>query len=74
MIDRDVVFQINLVSLAGAYGKPVQKFAERLVDMGVVKMVGTDCHNMGHIDFLKKAVQTKYYQKLMQTELLNNTL
>ena len=74
MIDRDIVFQINLVSLAGAYGRPVQKFAERLVDMGVVKMVGTDCHNMGHIDFVKKAVSTKYYEKLMRTELLNNTL
>lgn len=74
MIDRQVVFQLNLASLAGAYGKPVQKFAEKLVDMGVVKLVGTDCHNMGHIEALKKAIQTKHYQKLMQSELLNNTL
>lgn len=74
MIDRDVVFQLNMVSLAGAYGKPVQKFAEKLVDMGVVKMIGTDCHNMGHIDFVKAATQTKHFQKLLQTDLLNNTL
>ena len=74
MIDREVVFQLNLVSLAGAYGKPVQKFAEKLVDRGVVRMVGTDCHNMGHIDFVKQATRTKYYQKLMQSDLLNNSL
>lgn len=74
IIDRDVVFQLNLGSLAGAYGKPVQKFAEKLVDQKVVRMVGTDCHHMGHIDALKKTIQSKYYQKLMQLELLNNTL
>lgn len=74
MVDREVIFQLNVVSLAGAYGKPVQKFAERLVDMGAIGMVGTDCHNMGHIDALKKAVQTKHYKKLMQSDLLNNSL
>ncbi len=74
IIDRDVVFQMNLGSLAGAYGKPVQKFAEKLIDQKVVKMVGTDCHHMGHIDALKKTIQSKYFQKLMQLELLNNTL
>lgn len=74
MIDRDVVFQMNLGSLAGAYGKPVQKFAEKLVDQKVVRLVGTDCHHMGHIDALKKTIQSKYFQKLMQLELLNNTL
>lgn len=74
MIDRDVVFQMNLGSLAGAYGKPVQKFAEKLIDQKVVRLVGTDCHHMGHIDALKKTIQSKYFQKLMQLELLNNTL
>lgn len=74
MIDRDVVFQMNLGSLAGAYGKQVQKFAEKLVDRKVVRLVGTDCHHMGHIDALKKTIQSKYFQKLMQLELLNNTL
>ena len=74
MVDRQVVFQLNAVSLGGAYGKPVQKFAEKLVDEGVIGMVGTDCHNMGHIEALKRSVQTKHYKKLMQSELLNNTL
>ena len=74
MIDREVVFQLNAVSLAGAYGKAVQKFAEKLIDSGVVGMVGTDCHHIRHIDAMKQAVKTKHYQKLMQSKLLNNTL
>lgn len=74
MIDREVVFQLNVVSLAGAYGKAVQKFAEKLIDRGVVGMVGTDCHHIRHIDAMKQAVKTKHYQKLMQSTLLNNTL
>jgi len=74
MIDRQVIFQLNVVSLAGAYGKPVQKFAEKMVDRGIIGMVGTDCHNMGHIQYVKQAIQTKHYKKLMQTPLLNNTL
>ena len=74
MIDREVVFQLNAVSLAGAYGKPIQKFAEKLVNRGVVGMVGTDCHHIRYIDAIKQAVKTKHYQKLMQSKLLNNTL
>ncbi len=74
LIDRDIILQLNAVSLTGCYSKPVQKFAERLIDMGVVKMVGTDCHNMGHIDLLKQAKTTKYWDKLLRMELLNNSL
>lgn len=74
MIDREVVFQLNAVSLAGVYGKAVQKFAEKLTDREVVGMVGTDCHDIRHIDAMKQAVKTKHYQKLMQSKLLNNTL
>lgn len=74
MLDRSVIFQLNLASLAGGYGKPVQKFAEKLIDMKAIGLVGTDCHHMGHIEALKKTLQGKYFQKLMQLELLNNTL
>ena len=74
MTDRKVVFQLNAVSLAGAYGKAVQKFAEKLVDRRVVGMVGTDCHHIKYIDAVKKAIKTKHYQKLMQSKLLNNSL
>lgn len=74
LLDRDIIFQLNAVSLTGCYSKPVQKLAEKLIDMKAIKMVGTDCHNMGHIDLLKEATTTKYWKKLLDLELLNNQL
>ena len=74
MIDRNVILQLNIIALTGCYSKPVQKFAEKLIDMKAVKLVGTDCHNMGHINLLKEAVKTKYFKKLMNLDLINNTL
>jgi protein-tyrosine phosphatase len=74
LINRKILFQLNIVALTGCYSKPVQKFAEKLIDMKAVQLVGTDCHNMGHIQLLKEAVKTKYFKKLMNLELLNNSL
>lgn len=74
LLDRDIIFQLNAVSLTGCYSKPVQKLAEKLIDMKAIKLVGTDCHNMGHINLLKEATQTKYWKKLLDLELLNNQL
>lgn len=74
LIDRDIVFQLNAISLTGCYSKPVQKFAEKLIDMGAIKMIGSDCHHMKHIDLLKECQSNKYWNKLMKTDLLNNSL
>ncbi|WP_421986815.1 tyrosine-protein phosphatase [Roseivirga sp.] len=74
LIDREIIFQLNAVALTGCYSKPVQKFAERLIDMKVPQLVGTDCHNMGHINLLKEATKTKYWKKLLDLDLLNNSL
>lgn len=74
LLDRDIIFQLNAVSLTGCYSKPVQKLAEKLIDMKAIKLVGTDCHNMGHIELLKEATTTKYWKKLLDLELLNNQL
>ena len=74
MIDREVYFQLNLVSLTGHYSKPVKRFAEKLIDRKVIRFVGTDCHSMRHIDLVREVTQTKYFEKLMDLELLNNSI
>ena len=74
ILDRDIILQLNIVALTGCYSKPVQKLAEKLIDMAVVKMAGSDCHNMGHIELMKEARNSKYYKKLLQLDLLNNSL
>ena len=74
LLDRDIILQLNIVALTGCYSKPVQKFAESLIDMEAVKLAGSDCHNMGHIELMKQARNSKYWKKLLQLDLLNNSL
>lgn len=74
LMDRKVIFQLNAVSLTGCYGKPIQKFAERLIEMGVIQMVGSDCHNIRQFGLLQQAKKSKYWDKLLRLDLLNNTL
>jgi protein-tyrosine phosphatase len=70
----DVLFQINLNSLAGYYSKPAKIFAEKLIEHKMVDFVGTDCHGQRHIDVLQKVKQSPYYKKLIELPLLNNSL
>jgi|SRR5690606_15233582 len=74
MIDRNMKFQLNLLSITGYYSKPVKKFAERLIDEGLVKLVGTDCHNERYLDHMEKLTEEKYFQKLQSLDLLNKSL
>lgn len=74
LLDRDIIFQLNAISLTGCYSKPVQKLAERLIDMKAIRMVGTDCHQIGHIELLKTASTTRYWKKLLELDLLNHQL
>lgn len=74
LLDRNIIFQLNAISLTGCYSKPVQKLAEKLIDMKAVQLVGTDCHNMGHIDLLKEVRKSKYWNKLLRLDLMNNKL
>ena len=74
LIDRDVFFQINLLSLTGFYSKPIKNFAELLIDEGKVKFFGTDCHNHRYLDMLETLPKSKYYEKIQQMPLLNHSL
>lgn len=42
----DVLFQLNIPSLAGNYGKKVKERAMKLLDDGMYDMVGSDLHNL----------------------------
>jgi protein-tyrosine phosphatase len=71
---RGVLLQINLLSLVGFYGPPIQRFAEKLIDRGWVDLVGTDCHNMEQIYWLKKVQRARSYRKVLDLPLLNYSL
>jgi protein-tyrosine phosphatase len=73
--DRNVLFQLNTVALAGAYGPQARKAAEKLVDLGWYDLVGSDCHNLGHVEMLKNARNEHYLHKLIGSgKLLNPQL
>ncbi len=74
LIDRRVIFQINLLSLTGFYSKPVKDFAESLLERDLVKFFGTDCHNVRYLDMLETLTKQKSYSTIKQTPWMNSTL
>lgn len=58
-LHRNIPFQINVLSLAGYYGKHVKKMAEELVEAGMVDFLGTDCHGGRHIDCFREYLTSR---------------
>ena len=54
-----LAFQINVLSLADAYGGRESKFARELLKKGLVDFVGTDLHNHRHADAIDAYLTTK---------------
>lgn len=75
LIDRKLLFQVNLLSLTGFYSKQVKDFGEMLIDRNVVALLGTDCHNSRYLDMLETLPQhQKIYSKIQNLELINTQL
>ncbi len=75
LIDRKLLFQVNLLSLTGFYSRQVKDFAEMLVEKGVVALLGTDCHNARYLDMLETLPKyQKIYEKIQTLELINTRL
>lgn len=72
--NRGVRLQLNLLSLIGHYGPPVQRLAEKLITRGWVDLLGTDCHNLDHARLLRAAMRTTAYRKALDLPLLNHAL
>ena len=73
--DRNVYFQINLMSLVGKYGKPAKAVAEKLIDENMVNFVGSDLHNEKSIETIQACLKEKYLEKILNYDrLLNKTL
>ena len=57
--DAGILFQLNLPSLAGMYGKTVQKKAEQLLKLGYYNLSGTDTHRIAQFEHLAKIAKFK---------------
>jgi protein-tyrosine phosphatase len=69
--DMNILFQLNIPSLAGAYGKMVQKKAEQLLDNGFYNICGFDTHSS---TFFNNVIRKKFLtsSKVKQLENLIN--
>ena len=69
-----VLLQININSLSGYYSKAAKVFAEQLIDKKLVSFIGSDCHRPQHLEVMQQTSSQPYYRKVLQLNLLNNTL
>ncbi|MDE6484958.1 MAG: hypothetical protein K2L14_06175 [Duncaniella sp.] len=74
---QDNLFQINLLSLAGYYGKGEKAVALHLIERGLVDYIGTDIHNQRHVTAIDEWLRTREAKKVLGTaasRLLNDSL
>ena len=64
--------QVNILSLTGYYGKPVEKAAKYILDKGLAEMVGTDLHHDRHLTALKDAGNTIIFNRFLGDKNFNN--
>ncbi|MBX0291298.1 capsular biosynthesis protein [Hymenobacter sp. HSC-4F20] len=73
--ENGVLLQVNLNSLAGYYSAGAKRVAEKLIDAGLVDLVGTDAHHVKHLENIRaKVLRSEYLPKLLALPLLNSTL
>jgi protein-tyrosine phosphatase len=66
------LFQMNILSLTGHYGKSVQEMAMYLVKKDYYDLVGTDLHHQRHLEALKSSSLVQQIQKLFPAGRLRN--
>ncbi len=74
LLDRGVYFQINISSISGHYSKGIQQTVLKLIDKGMVHLLGSDCHHLQHAHLVRDSQKLKAYKKALSLPLLNNTL
>ena len=64
--DRGCLFQLNLLSLTGHYGKNIQKVAYELIRRDMIDFIGTDAHQMRHLEKIASIRLTPQSLKLLK--------
>lgn len=71
--DRGCFFQLNILSLTGHYGKNIQETAFQLLDQQLIDYIGSDTHQMRHLDKLwEYKIEEKRAEQLKP--ILENTV
>ncbi|MFH2096513.1 MAG: CpsB/CapC family capsule biosynthesis tyrosine phosphatase [Bacteroidota bacterium] len=70
--DRGVLFQMNVVSLTGAYSAEARRISEKLIQNEMVDFIGSDLHNLNFAAAMKFMLSNKYLRKLINSGNLLN--
>jgi tyrosine-protein phosphatase YwqE len=70
--DTGLLFQLNVNSLDGFYGKSAKRAAEFLVDNGMVDFVGSDTHRPKYVEALKETMSNKNLLKITEKNNIKN--
>ena len=70
------LFQLNILSLAGYYGKASLQLAQYLIGKRYINLLGTDCHHFRHLNTLRNAhnIMEPVSSLLDSGQLLNPSL
>lgn len=72
--DTGVLLQLNLNSISGYYGPDAKRTGEKMIEMELIDMVGTDMHHNRHAVALQRCLSEKYLPKVFELNLLNRYL
>lgn len=66
------LFQLNILSLTNYYGRSVQKVALYLLEENMYDFVGSDAHNVKHLDIMNFALSKSHFRLLKSLIEKNN--
>lgn len=71
-----VRFQINLLSLAGYYGRTIKQMGEHLLENRMVEFIGTDLHHHRHVECIRRYLASDDYRllKAQSSNILNDVI
>lgn len=74
--DNQIALQVNLLSLAGHYGKAAKQTAEWLLSHNMISFIGSDLHRISHLDTIRDYLRSRAYNRLEAhaSEILNDTI
>lgn len=71
--DAGCLFQLNMLSLTGHYGRTVTEIANYLLEKGYYNLAGTDMHHPRHLALLQKLAASSTLDDLRDYPLLNKS-
>ena len=70
--DAGCLFQLNLLSLKGYYGRGSLELAQYLIKKKYIDLLGTDLHHQRHLENLRSSRLSDAVKKLLDTGLIRN--